>query len=201
MLVEKGTRSAVSSRRPGAIGEVVFLVEKESAWGMQELRAESRYECVLPSPVFFFFFFPNPAAPTPWNTKDLVTALSDCAWTNVRRRRWTPPRSRRPHNSPAPPPTTTRSVWTMLLRVSGKKTFLTRTVSLVDVRVRVHALHTGVRSPLATLFPPPPFHINIQTHTNIRSIFLHSHMSPCCLLRYEVILPFKAPLHFAPVAV
>lgn len=54
MLVEKGTGSAVSSRRPGAIGEVVFLEEKEreSAWGMQELRVESRYECVLPSPFF-----------------------------------------------------------------------------------------------------------------------------------------------------
>lgn len=49
--------------------------------------------------------------------------------------------------------------------------------------------------------PSPSSHINIQTHTNIRSIFLHSHMSPCCLLRYEVILPLKAPLHFAPVAV
>lgn len=89
--------------------------------------------------------------PPTWNTKDIVTALSDCAWTNVRRRR-TPPRSRRPnpHNSPAPPPTTTR------MRVDNAASrfwkTLTRTVSLVDVRV--HALHTGVRSPRYTLPSP-----------------------------------------------
>lgn len=110
------TRGSRGGDRGGCFRQV--LESALRARGTQELRAGHRLERVLPPPPPPLFFFPEPCRPLGRKTTSRRSVTARGRTFDDAGRLEEP--AAQPHNSPAPPPTTTRNVWTMLLRVSER---------------------------------------------------------------------------------